>query len=92
MLFNDCIKVLCRIFTFLVDNVEKNDEYEAENAENWTTVYESEGNDLVHPYIKLEEPVLGQFVRISFTNWDEAIYPALCEITVFGNNIAKPAK
>ncbi|MBQ9031565.1 MAG: family 43 glycosylhydrolase [Parasporobacterium sp.] len=63
---------------------------DAENAENWTVVYESEGNDLVHPYIKLDEPVLGQFARITFTNWDEAIYPALCEITVFGNNVEKP--
>jgi len=64
---------------------------DAENADNWTTVYESQGNDLVHTYVKLDEPVLGQFVRITFTGWDEAIYPALCELTVFGNNIAKPA-
>ena len=69
----------------------QNNPLDAENADNWTVVYESEGSDMVHPYIKLDEPVLGQFVRITFTDWDEAIYPALCEITVFGNSVAKPA-
>lgn len=59
------------------------------NADLWTTVYESNGSDLVTSYVKLEQPVLGQFVRFTFTNWDEAIYPGLVELTVFGNSIAK---
>ncbi len=60
-----------------------------ENADSWSTVYESSGNDLITSYVELDEAVLGQFIRITFTNWDEEIYPGLVELTAYGNSIAK---
>lgn len=62
------------------------------NADEWTTVYEREGDDKIIDYVTLDEPVLGQFARITITGWPEEIYPGLVEFTVFGNSVAKPAE
>ncbi|MCD8155135.1 MAG: family 43 glycosylhydrolase [Clostridiales bacterium] len=62
-----------------------------ENCEGtWTTVYEKNGeNTNVVDYIRLDEAELGQFVRITITDWPEEITPGLVEFTVFGNSVAK---
>ena len=60
------------------------------NADKWTTVYEREGQDTVIDYVTLDQPVLGQFARITITGWPEEIHPGLVEFTVFGNSVAKP--
>lgn len=61
------------------------------NSDKWTTVYERQGKDTIIDYVTLDEPVLGQFARITITGWPEEIHPGLVEFTVFGNSVAKPA-
>ena len=66
---------------------------DAANAGKWTTVYEKKGdNTNIIDYIELDQPVLGQFARITITNWPAEIHPGLVEFTAFGNSVAKPAQ
>lgn len=61
------------------------------NADCWTTVYEKTGDSTnIIDYIRLDEPVLGQYARITITDWPDEIHPGLIEFSVFGNSIAKP--
>lgn len=63
------------------------------SSDNWVTVYEKTNSSTnIIDYVKLEEPCLSQFARITFTDWPEDIYPGLVEFTVFGNSTAKPVE
>lgn len=58
----------------------------------WTTVVDKTANaeDLIMDYIHLDEPVLGQFVRLVITGWAEGVTPGVVEFSAFGESIAKP--
>ena len=63
------------------------------NADCWTTLYEKTDSTDTHGpvhYFRTDEPILGQFVKITITDWSDDIYPGLVEFSVFGNSIAKP--
>ena len=54
-----------------------------QNSDKWTTVYERQGKDTIIDYVTLDEPVLGQFARITITGWPEEIIRDLLNFTVF---------
>ena len=62
------------------------------NADCWTTLYEKTDSSDTNTvqYFRTDEPILGQFVKITITDWSDNIYPGLVEFSVFGNSIAKP--
>ena len=58
----------------------------------WKTLIDRSGNtdDYVMDYQTSDNPIYGQFVRLTITGWPEGIRPGVVEFTCFGESAAKP--